>query len=262
MTGERHTAGWALVAIAITIGVGLLAVDETWLKILLAVLAVVALALGVVLIVGWRRRSELRIVRAHYGAEGCPNGRDVTAVVQSRATSHDLRMIASNEEVAGGGDPCPYMRKALLIDYTLGGKAQPQVAFRENDVVELPLPADWQAGGPRPEGLTATPHFEASEAERNVADFLVWAGNLIAAEGDSASDGGEWAAEAKDCLDGVEFPLADSLSATTSELEHLLRNFREEPVANAPQGQDDVSTRRRELRQARARLARVVQQLR
>jgi hypothetical protein len=150
------------------------------------------------------------------------------------------------------------MLKELVVTYALNGVGQPQVHFREGDDAVLPLPADWGPAGPPPAGLAATPHFSASEAEKNIAEFLVWAGNLLAGPPTSDVDVEEWKAAAQECLDGLAGPLADSLDETRPELADFLRTYSTEPVAIGASTVDELGDIHHQLRQARRRLATVL----
>lgn len=78
-------------------------------------------------------RSDLRIVKASWGAQG--RSRDVTHLLQDRIRDGRLRIRASNEDI--GFDPAYQIVKTLFVVYEIRGRRQ-EVRIPEGDFLELP----------------------------------------------------------------------------------------------------------------------------
>lgn len=82
-------------------------------------------------------KVKLEIVKAEYGAGA--RQKDVTGVLQKRASGLPLIALASNYNASFGGDPAPGVVKQLKVQYRINGKSS-EAAFQENDLILLPMP--------------------------------------------------------------------------------------------------------------------------
>ena len=91
------------------------------------------------------KRHSLRILKAVYGpppgelkAKARQNPRDITATVSDLVAQGKLRLAVGNE--LAGGDPAPYVRKELRVEFRLGDRTQTREA-NEGKTLELPAGA-------------------------------------------------------------------------------------------------------------------------